>query len=105
MGKKSKEYAKRNPYKIKAMAYVNNNKLRGDICVLCLSNKNLNLHHTDYINNVGFTICSRCHNQFHSMLIEDCQIILNYYQIIEYNEVTFNYLDGIIRDGLYETKH
>jgi len=38
-------------------------KLRGAVCQDCGSTEKLHFHHTDYKNNLGMTLCPRCHGR------------------------------------------
>lgn len=51
--------------KCKARVYANNNHLRSNECFKCKSSDNLQFHHSDYKNNMGITLCIRCHNDIH----------------------------------------
>lgn len=44
---------------------VNNNNLKKKMCEECGSIENLEFHHTDYINNIGITVCRKCHGILH----------------------------------------
>ena len=43
---------------------VNHNQ-RDNHCHWCNNKENLHFHHTDYINNTGFTLCKQCHGLLH----------------------------------------
>ena len=51
--------------KIKAKSYVWRHKLTDNHCHWCNNKENLNFHHTDYIENTGFTLCRQCHRLLH----------------------------------------
>jgi len=60
------KYTKKNPIKIKAQNYASKHKQKGDFCKWCKSiNNKLHFHHTDYENNIGFTLCDKCHKYIH----------------------------------------
>ncbi len=61
--KKQKEYAKRNPEKIKAHNFANRTKQKGNKCKMCSTKKNLEFHHTNYKKNQGITICKGHHEK------------------------------------------
>ena len=60
------EYAHKNPIKIKAHQYANKNKLIGDRCIICGLTTNLHFHHTNYVENIGVTLCRTHHYEMHT---------------------------------------
>jgi hypothetical protein len=49
----------------KARKYAKILKLIDKECKFCKSKNKLNFHHTDYNNNLGFTLCHDCHVELH----------------------------------------
>ena len=63
--KYTKQYRIKYPERAKAHNYANNHYQRGDFCINCGANHNLNFHHTDYEKCEGVTLCIRCHKDIH----------------------------------------
>ncbi len=56
------------PEKNRARIYAFEHNLRDTQCKNCKSKKNLHFHHTNYKKNEGYTLCARCHSQFHNKI-------------------------------------
>ncbi|KKL89202.1 hypothetical protein LCGC14_1917060 [marine sediment metagenome] len=64
--RKYKEYSTRYPEKTKAHNIVNNSNLRGNSCIVCGINQNLEAHHFDYSQPANiYTFCREHHTEVH----------------------------------------
>lgn len=54
-----------NKLKYRSRAYTKYRGYKELNCKWCNSKEDLHFHHTDYINNTGFTLCKNCHNLLH----------------------------------------
>ena len=61
-----KIWRENNPEKYKSHIYANTHNLKDSVCKICGTDENLHFHHTDYINNKGFTVCALCHSRIHN---------------------------------------
>ena len=54
--------------KIKYNSRARGNRKREKVCKFCNTKKELEFHHIDYKNDVGFTLCQKCHKELHKKL-------------------------------------
>lgn len=63
-------YYKKYPDRRKAETRTYRNKLRADCCLNCGETEHLYFHHIDYDNDIGFTLCAKCHSHWHMVFKE-----------------------------------
>jgi DNA-directed RNA polymerase subunit M/transcription elongation factor TFIIS len=50
--------------------YNKRERLRDSVCSKCGSKENLVYHHVDYNNDIGYTLCMKCHYLVHNLKIK-----------------------------------
>ena len=61
-----RRYYNRNPNKCISRVRTFHNKLRDNNCKICNETEDLHFHHFDYSNDIGLTVCRKCHNWIHA---------------------------------------